>query len=612
MHTTHTMLAVSGILLMGMACQWLAWRVKLPAIIFLLACGMLVGPIGHWLHPDELFGELLFPFVSLAVAVILFEGSITLRFNRIPGVGGVIRNLVTIGVAVTWVVTTVATHWLLDYPWDLSALFGAIMVVTGPTVIAPMLRAVRPKESVAAILHWEGILVDPIGAVLALLVYKFIEVHGVENGFIATAIVMLKVVAIGLGIGIAAGWLFGTVLRKYWIPKYLHNVVTLALVCGVFTASNALQAESGLLTVTVMGIFLANMRLVELEDILEFKESLTLLLVSTLFIVLAARMNLSGFLALGWQALGVFLAVQFIARPISVQLSILGSKLSMGERHLLAWIAPRGIVAAAISALFALKLEQNVGNDLASSLVPLSFCIILGTILLQSFTAGPIARWLGVAEPEPKGFLIVGATPFGLALAGELQKNGVFVQIADQDWSAVRAAVMRGLQAYWGSPVSEDADINLNLTGIGYLLAITPQSERNALVAHYYRTDFEPDKIFTIRNVQTNNVKSLEKTRFKYAGHYLFPDTVSLEDLEELLRQGAKITTTPLTAEFSYEQFRTQADMKRLPFFAIDPNGYTHALGVKPEPTPKAGWKIMAVTTEGKGKEKGDARGETL
>lgn len=602
MHTTSTMIAVSGILLLGMACQWLAWRVKLPAIIFLLACGMLVGPVGHWIDPDALFGDLLFPFVSLAVAVILFEGSMTLRLSRIPGVGGVIRNLVTIGVAVTWVVTTVATHWLLAYPWQLAALFGAIMVVTGPTVIAPMLRTIRPRETVAAVLHWEGILVDPLGAVLAVLVYKFIEVHGVENGYAVTAVVMTKMLAIGLGLGALAGFAFGAVLKRYWIPKYLHNMTTLALVCGVFTLSNALQAESGLLTVTVMGAWLANMRLVELEDILEFKESLTLLLVSTLFIVLAARMDLRGFLSLGWGALGVFLAIQFVARPVSVQLSVLGSNLSMGERHLLAWIAPRGIVAAAISALFALKLEKHVGLDLASSMVPLSFCVILCTILLQSLTAGPIARRLGVAEPEPKGFLIVGGTPFALALAVELQKNGFTVQIADQDWSAVRAAVMQGLQAYWGNPVSEDADINLSLTGIGHLLAITPQSDLNALVAHYYRTDFEPDKIFTIRNQRPSSVKSLEKSRFKYAGRSLFDGKVSLGELEELLRDGAKITTTPLTSEFSYEQFRNQTDLQRMPFFAIDQNDRVFALGESTNGTaPKAGWKIMAVTAGGTG-----------
>lgn len=601
MHTTNTMLAVAGILLAGAACQWLAWRIKLPAIIFLLACGMLLGPVGGWLHPDALFGSLLFPFVSLAVAVILFEGSITLRFKDIPGVGGVIRNLVTVGVAVTWTITAAATHWLLHYPWPLAALFGAIMSVTGPTVIAPMLRTVRPKATVAAILHWEGILVDPLGAVLALLVYQFIEVQGGEDGFAATALVMAKVVAIGLGLGAVAGFLFGTVLRKYWIPKYLHNVITLALVCGVFAASNALQAESGLLTVTVMGVWLANMRLVELEDILEFKESLTLILVSTLFIVLAARIELSGFPALGWGALGVFAAVQFLARPLSVQLSILGSTLSMGERHLLAWIAPRGIVAAAITALFALKLESHAATAPIASMVPLSFLIILGTILLQSLTAGPIARWLGVAEPEPKGFLLVGATPFGLALARELQKNGLAVQIADQDWSAVRAAKMHGLPAYWGNPVSEDADINLDLTGIGNLLAVTSQSDLNALVAHYYRTEFEPDKIFTIRNQPPTNQKTLEKTRFKYAGRSLFEGKVSLGELEEMLRQGARITTTPLTPEFSYAQFLAQAEGSRLPFFAIDPGDNVQALGGKSDSTPKAGWKIMAVTSAGTG-----------
>lgn len=595
----HLMLAVAAILALGAACQWIAWRVKLPAILFLLAAGVVVGPTAHWLDPDAVFGDLLFPFISLAVAVILFEGSLTLKFSEIPGLGSVIRNLITFGVLVTLGITAVATRLLLGFPWELAFLFGSIMVVTGPTVIAPMLRTVRPRENVGQVLLWEGILIDPVGATLAVLMFQFIISEGSGGGLWAGTVVFAKVVAIGLALGSAAGYFLGTVLRRYLIPQYLHNVVTLALVCGVFAVSNAFQAESGLLTVTVMGIWLANMDIVELEDILAFKESLGLLLISTLFILLAARMNLHGFVTLGWKALGVFLAIQFLARPISAQVCSLGSKLTAGERHLLAWIAPRGIVAAAISALFAIKL-QAAGIAQAPQMVPLAFSVILGTILLQSFTAAPLARRLGVRDPDPEGFLIVGANTVAQAIAAELVKQGVRVMLADQDWSDVRAARMQGLPAYWGNPVSEHADRHLDLTGIGQLLALTPQVENNALVAHYYRTEFEPEAIFSVRNNQPGSAAPPEKRRFKFVGRYLFAENAGFDELQARVARGARVRTTVLTEEFSYDQYkRQQEEQGRLPLFAIAPDARVHVFTDKSDFTPKAGWKILALPQSG-------------
>lgn len=250
----NTIVVIATILLAGMVCQWIAWRVKLPAILFLLLSGVLAGPLMNWLHPDQLFGNLLFPFISLAVAVILFEGSLTLKFQDIPGLEKVIRNMITFGVAITWLITTLATRWLLHFSWEVSLLFGALMVVTGPTVIVPMLRTVRPRENVAHILRWEGILIDPIGATLAVLVYEFIVSGGEQSGFSAGITVFGKILAIGCLFGAACGYLFGNIMRRHWIPQYLHNFSALALVCTVFSLSNHLEAESGLLSVTVMGL----------------------------------------------------------------------------------------------------------------------------------------------------------------------------------------------------------------------------------------------------------------------------------------------------------------------------------------------------------------------
>ncbi|MFV0439414.1 MAG: cation:proton antiporter [Desulfopila sp.] len=591
----HTLVLLAAILLIGMACQWLAWRVKLPAILFLLVSGMLVGPVLGWLDPDQLFGDLLFPFVSLAVAVILFEGSLTLKFEDIPGLEKVIRNMITIGVVLTWLLTAIATRLLLNFSWEVALLFGALMVVTGPTVIVPMLRTVRPRENVAHILRWEGILIDPIGAILAVLVFQFIVAGGVQGGFTAGIAVFGKILAIGLVTGAAGGYLFGSILRRHWLPQYLHNFTALVLVCAVFAISDVLESESGLLSVTVMGIWLANMKGVEMEEILDFKESLSVLLISMLFILLAARMDLKAFLPLGWSALAVFGAIQFLSRPLSVHASAVGSSLSMAERHLLCWIAPRGIVAAAISVLFAMKLAA-IGYPQAEQMVPLTFMVIIGTVLLQSFTAGPIAKWLKVAEPEPKGFLIVGADCVAQAIARELEKNGFRALLADANWADIRTAKMEGLATYWGNPLSEHAERHLNLLGIGQLLALTPNRELNALAAEHYRLEFDPAHIYSIRTNQQENNGTAERSVSKLGGRALFNEQITYACLARLIGGGVELKTTPLTEEFSYEEYLRQSEGQRVPLFLIDESSdRIHPLTTDSDRTPKSGWKVVGL-----------------
>lgn len=593
-----SLIAVSAILLVGMGCQWIAWRMKLPAILFLLLCGILAGPVLNWLNPDQLFGDLLFPFISLSVAVILFEGGLTLKFEDIRGLEKVIRNMITFGVVITWVITTTATRWLLNFSWEISLLFGALMVVTGPTVIVPMLRTVRPKESVAHILKWEGILIDPIGATLAVLVYEFIISGGTHGGLSASIIVFGKILFIGCFLGLAGGYVFGIILRRHWVPQYLHNFFALAMVCSVFAVSDILEAESGLLSVTAMGVWLANMKGLDLDDILNFKESLSVLLISMLFIILAARMDLSKFFQLGWPALAVFGIIQFLSRPLSAQVSTIGSKLTMAERHLLAWIAPRGIVAAAISALFAIKLE-SIGYAQAAQMVPMTFMVIIGTVLLQSATARPIAKWLKVAEPEPKGFLIIGADIVSRAIARALQENGFRVMLSDQDWEHVKTAKMEGLPTYWGNPVSEHAERHLSMIGIGRLLALTSNREINALAAKHYRADFGAKNIYAIRTLQPENQTAESKVIVKHGGRRLFQERLIHKDLYKILQDGNEIKTTGLTDQFSYTDYLNQREEKRIPLFAIDPDDQIHPLTVDSDFAPKAGWKIIGISING-------------
>jgi len=282
---------------------------------------------------------------------------------------------------------------------------------------------------------------------------------------------------------------------------------------------------------------------------------------------------------------------------LSVHLCTLGSKLSLAERHLLSWIAPRGIVAAAISAFFAIKLEA-LGYSNAPQLVPLTFMVIIGTVLLQSSTARSIAKKLRVAEPEPRGFLIVGANAVAQTIAEGLKENGFRTLLADQNWSSVKEAKMKGLSAYWGNPVSEHAERHLNLADIGYLLAISANMELNALAAYYYRLEFEHNRIYSIRNMPSEDSQVEEKSEFKFGGRTLFHEEVTFEDLERRLKNGAEIKTTRLTDEFSFDQYLADQTRQRLPLFAIDDTENIHVFSPDADFTPQAGWIILALTQE--------------
>ena len=283
------------------------------------------------LDPQALFGPLLFPLTSLAVALILFEGSLTLHLSEWKEIGTVVRRMVTLGALVTWAVIALATHLLLGFAWDLALLFGSLTLVTGPTVIVPMLRVVRPRSSIANILRWEGIVIDPIGALLAVVVFSFI-VSRDQGGWSQSLGTFASVIACGCLLGAFGGWAFGTVLRRHWLPEYLQNLAALAAVLGVFIGANLLVHESGLLAVTVMGMGLANMRGVDIKPILHFKENLSVLLISGLFILLAARLDLAALIALGPATLVLLAVIQFIARPLNVALCTLGSPLGWRAR----------------------------------------------------------------------------------------------------------------------------------------------------------------------------------------------------------------------------------------------------------------------------------------
>ncbi|MCE0492500.1 cation:proton antiporter [Vibrio salinus] len=563
-------LALIGII--GLCCQWLAWQLKLPAILFLLVAGIVVGPVLGVLNPQQILGDLLFPLVSLAVAVILFEGSLTLNLKEIRGVSNTVWSIISIGSVISWTITSFATHFLLDFNWELSLLFGSLTVVTGPTVIVPLLRTVRPNINLSNILRWEGILIDPLGALLVVIVYEFIisssEAHSLH--------VFVLILIVGFSFGILSGFCVGIALRKGWIPDYLQPIAVLTIVLGVFAASNVLEPESGLLSVTIMGMWLANTKGVDIRNILHFKEHLTILFITGLFILLAARIKLTDFQALGWNALFLFVVIQFLSRPLSIAIATCRSKLSRKEKSFLSWVAPRGIVAASISSLFAIKLN-SIGIAESNLLVPLTFMVIIGTVVLQSATARPLAVFLDVAEPAPRGFLIIGANSVARKIAKAIQKYDCRVLLSDSNWDYIRKARMDGLECYFGNAISNHAEEYLNLIGLGHVLAVTPDKHFNIMACMRLVRDFDNKSVFCLHD--NANVKNADKHRAaeEYHGLSFLGGQVSYKKLASLFNQGAEIRHTKINETFSYDDYLSEyQDDFVLPLFIVDKKNRIH------------------------------------
>ncbi|MGK0375732.1 MAG: CPA1 family monovalent cation:H+ antiporter [Arenicella sp.] len=555
----------------GFLCQWFSHKVKLPAILFLLLSGILLGPVLGLVNPNAIFGDLLFPFISLSVAIILFEGALTLKRSELNGIGRPVRRMVTIGVVVNASVMTFATHYLMGLSWSLSALFGALMVVTGPTVIMPMLKTVRPIPKIADVLRWEGIVIDPIGALIAVLVYEWIAVQQSAAEFSEIFYVFGGTVAVGLAIGLIAGYIFGWLLRNHYIPESLHNYASLALVCLVFAGSDTLMHESGLLAVTVMGVLMANMRDVYIHSILEFKEDLTIVFVSALFIVLAARLDFAEFSALGWSAVLLLLVMQFIARPLKVGLSFIRSNFTWREQALIAWIGPRGIVAAAVSAVFALRLEE-LGVEGAEKLVPLAFSIIIGTVVLQSLTAKPLAKILKVAMPDTHGAVIIGANYFSVAIAEALKKIDVDSIICDTNWDQLKAARNAGLNTYYGDPSSDHAKLHLNLSPYGYMLGLSNHFEYNVIQASRFRDDFGARKVYILPPNKSTERFHKHTASSENSGRILFDEINSYSILKNKINNDWVVKVTELSEAYAYKEWRAD-NPDALMLFALRSDG---------------------------------------
>lgn len=569
------LVGLTAIVVLGIGAQWLAWRLRLPAILLLLVTGLIAGPATGFLDPDALLGDVFFPLVSISVAVILFEGGLSLRVVELREIGGVVRNLVTIGALAGWLLGAVAAHFFLGLEIGLALLLGAILVVSGPTVIVPLLRSVRPTAQVGSILRWEGIVIDPIGALLAVLVFEAIRVGDTQGTASLALSGILQTALMGGVSGILGALMIVLLLKRYWIPDFLHETASLMLVVGVFTASNLLQSESGLLAVTVMGLVLANQKTVTVKHIIEFKENLRILLISSLFILLAARLRPSDLAQIGVGSVVFLVVLIFVVRPLVVGLCSLGSKLTWRERLFLAAISPRGIVAAAVSSVLGLELAAE-GHADAAQLAPLTFLVIIGTVAFCGLTASSLARRLGVAQSNPQGALIVGGHSWARTIAAALQAEGFRVLLVDTFWSNVRTARMDGLPIYYGSILSDyvtdQIELEENLEGIGRLLALTSNNELNALAAMHFAENFGRENVYQLCPEGGESGRKAAVSRHR-RGRFLFGPQATYFHLTSRFASGAVVKTTKLTAEFDYEAFRALYGENAIPLFLIDESG---------------------------------------
>jgi len=602
MWTLETPVYLATVMALGIVAQWLAWRLKLPAIVLLLffgfALGYLVGSPEGYLGVNGEGRSVLFPMVSLAVGVILFEGGLNLQFKEIRQTGGVVLRLVSVGLAITGILTALAAHYLVDFSWPMAVLVGALLTVSGPTVILPLLRQVRPERQLGSVVKWEGIVNDPIGAVLAALVYEVVA-HGSDHGLAGGTLMALgKTVVIGVVLGLISGWIVREMMRRYLVPDYLQNPVVLALVLFVFALSNWLQEESGLVTVTVLGIYLANQQHVTIKHVIEFKENLRVLLLSVLFIVLASnvKIDMEQMQELGWGALVFVLALVFAIRPVAVLLATLGCDMSRNERLFLCWIHPRGIVAAAVATLFALGIAESHPElqGEAQKMVLLTFLVVVGTVTIYGLTLGPVARWLGLSRENPQGVLFAGASPMVREIAKAVHNEGFGTLLVDTNPGNISAARMEGLPVCYASIGSEFVHKETDLGGIGRLLAMTPNDEVNTLAASEFAEQLGSANVYQLAPHEKATARH-EKVPAHLRGRLLFAKDLTHDELRKRFNQGHVMKKTGLTEDFTYEDFQATYEDSAVVMFVVPEKGKLTVLATNTEYEPKAGDKLMSL-----------------
>lgn len=565
-------IALIGVL--GIGAQWLAWRLQRPAIVLMAIAGLIFGPLMSWfftlefvqsqeglrnivdafkLNPEVDFGELYRPMVGIAVAIILFEGGLNLRFKDLRDASHAVMRMVVVAAPIAAVLGATAAHYIVDLPWDISFMIGGLFVVTGPTVILPLLRQSHLPGRPAAVLKWEAIVNDPLGALFAVAGYEFIRFTAMGENIQFAMVKLVAAAAIGGLIGILSGWGLAWAFRRGHVPEYLKAPVVLVWVLAIYVLANVVAEETGLLAVTGLGIAMANSKFAAMVEMRRFKENIAVLLVSGIFVVLTATLTPEVLKSMDWRVMAFVLAMMFIVRPVAVFVSTIWSGLNWRETLLVSWIAPRGVVAVAVAGLFATELQQ-IGRPEGAIFVPLAFALVFATVLSSGFTITPLSRWLGFAKKKDEGVMIVGANPWSLGFAKALKDMDIPVLVADTNWRRLRGARLEGHTVFYGEVLSENADHRLDHSAFEHLIAATPNDAYNALVCVEFAPELGRHRVFQISG-QEQEEADPGAINFTARGRTLSTHGRSFDVLTRDWWSGWRFRSTTLSEEYTFDDF---------------------------------------------------------
>lgn len=589
MHHQHLVILIVAVVGLGVLAQWLAWITRLPAIVLLALAGVLAGPVFGFIDPSEEFGEFLQPLISLCVAIILFEGGLSLRLRELKEASSGVSRLVYLGAPLAWLFATLCAHYIGGLDWPVSLVFGAIMVVTGPTVIMPLLRQSALQRRTASFLKWEGIVNDPIGALLAVLVFQFLVFSGSGSGWSETTSSILTALGAGLVGGGLGGWLTARAFQVGLVPEYLKSPVMLGFVLVVYALSNLMQEEAGLLSVTVMGVVVANMDLPGIGDMRRFKEYITIMLVSVVFVLLTADLNVASLTSIGWRGVALILALLFFARPAAILLATIGANMSFRERLLVAWIAPRGIVAAATAGVLGSGLVAQ-GYD-AEVLLPLVFAVIFATVFAHGLTINWLAARLGLASKARDSVLIVGASPWSVELGRTLSSLKCTVTIADSSWHNLRSARLAGLPVFYGEILSEFAEESLEISHVRTVLAATSNDAYNSLVCTQIAPEVGQRRVFQLPlGNADDDPRSVARTN---RGNIAFGRDVVFERLWRLYVRGWQFYKTRLSESYGYSDFLGDRPPDSIEIAVLTNEGHLEFMAANHDREPRIGETLV-------------------
>lgn len=482
--------------LAGITAQVLGEYLKIPSIVFLLLLGILLGRDGlNLLHPWEL-GIGLEVLVALSVAIILFEGGLNLELRELGKVSGSLRNLVTIGTLITFIGGGMAAHWLAEFPWSIAFLYASLVVVTGPTVVGPLLKQVSVERKVATLLEGEGVLIDPVGAILAVVVLDTI----INSNAVPLEIVSGLILRLGIGavIGGLCGWLMAVILKRAnFLSEDLKNLLVLAGVWGLFCLAQTIRSESGLMATVVAGIVMKSSSLPEERLIRRFKGQLTILCVSVLFILLAADLSIPSVFVLGWGSVLTVMTLMFVVRPLSVIICTWNNDMNWRQKLFIAWVAPRGIVSASVASLFAILLTSS-GISGGEAIKALVFLTIMMTVFIQGLTARWVAKGLGITSSTATGAVIIGCNPLGRLIGRLFQEQGESVVLIDTNPEYCAQAEAENLPVYQSSALKPEVLEEAGIESMGTFLAATSNGEVNFLLARHAIEEFNPPRVFAV------------------------------------------------------------------------------------------------------------------